>query len=104
VTLTDNALNDPASTQTAALSGTGVTALVGQTITFPTVTTIPLNATATSGLPVSYTVISGPATVTGNILTIAGAGTVTVQANQTGNESYSAAPPVLLTFTVSAPH
>ena len=33
---------------------------------------VALNATATSGLPVSYSVVSGPATVSGDILTVTG--------------------------------
>ena len=79
-----------------------------QTITFPNpgaqtyaVAPITLTATATSGLPVSYTVTSGPATVSGSTLTITGVGTVTVQATQAGNTNYSAATPVSDTFTVS---
>ncbi len=79
-----------------------------QTITFPNpgaqtygVAPITLTATATSGLPVSYTVTSGPATVSGTVLTITGAGTVIVQAAQAGNTEYAAATPVSDTFTVS---
>jgi len=79
-----------------------------QTITFPNpgaqtygVAPITLTATATSGLPVSYTVISGPATVSGSVLTITGVGSVTVQASQAGNANYSAAAPVSVTFTVN---
>jgi hypothetical protein len=81
---------------------------ISQTITFPTIPTptygggpVTLNATASSSLPVSYTVTSGPATVGGNILTIIGAGSVTVQASQAGNANYSAATPVSQTFTVN---
>ncbi|RYY26224.1 MAG: hypothetical protein EOP41_04730, partial [Sphingobacteriaceae bacterium] len=44
-----------------------------------------LSATASSGLAVSFTVVSGPATVSGNSLTITNAGTVVVEASQTGN-------------------
>jgi len=50
-------------------------------LTFPPIPTqtyptgpIVLSATASSGLPIKYTVLSGPATVNGNILTITGAG------------------------------
>ena len=71
-----------------------------QTITFPppatpvvysTGLTTTLTATATSNLAVTYSVISGPATVSGSTLTIAGAGTVVVAANQAGNSTYAAA-------------
>jgi MBG domain (YGX type) len=59
-----------------------------------------LQATASSNLPVTYTV-TGPAFVTSQNLTITGAGAVTVTANQSGNSSYFAAPPVARTFTVA---
>ena len=62
---------------------------------------ITLTATASSNLPVSYTVISGPATVSGDILTVAGAGLVDVEADQGGNATYAAAPPVDESFTVN---
>ncbi|WP_263373831.1 beta strand repeat-containing protein [Granulicella aggregans] len=79
-----------------------------QTITFPaipnhTVGDAPftLTATASSGLAVSYAVTSGPATVAGSLVTLTGAGTVTIQATQAGNATYAAATPVSQTFTVS---
>ncbi len=79
-----------------------------QTISFPNpgtqtfgVSPITLTATASSGLAVSYTVTSGPATVSGSKLTITGAGSVTVQAAQPGNTNYAAATPVSITFTVN---
>jgi sugar lactone lactonase YvrE len=52
-----------------------------------------LSATASSGLPVAFSV-SGPGSITGNTLTITGAGTVYVAANQAGNSNYAAAPQV----------
>ena len=61
---------------------------------------ITLTATASSGLPVSYTV-TGPATVSGSTLTITGAGSVTVTASQAGNTNYAAATPVQRTLTVN---
>jgi len=102
--LGDNALN-VTSTQTVQLSGTSQNS---QTITFPVIPTqtygaapITLTATASSGLPVSYTVLSGPATVSGNLLTLTGAGFVTVEADQSGNSQYAPAPPVSQTFSVN---
>ncbi len=62
---------------------------------------ITLTATATSNLPVSYTVISGPATISGSVLTVTGAGLVDVEADQAGNATYAAATPVDESFTVS---
>lgn len=82
-----------------------------QTINFPAIANrlsndppFQVNAVASSGLPVSYEVISGPATASGNTITLTGqTGTVTVQATQAGNSAYNAAPPVNQSFTVSAP-
>ena len=59
-----------------------------------------ISGTATSGLPVSFSIASGPATIVGNIITITGAGLVTVQASQAGNASYQPAPNVYQSFTV----
>jgi hypothetical protein len=103
--LTDNNLNAHYATQVIVLSGVGEVA--PQTINFGAlanvtygVSPIKLTATASSGLPVSYTV-TGPATVSGSTLTIIGAGTVTVTASQAGNSNYGAATPVSQSFTVS---
>ncbi len=60
-----------------------------------------LGGTSTSGLTVSYTIVSGPATVSDSTLTITGAGSVTVRASQGGSDSYNAAPNVTQTFTVN---
>ncbi len=72
--------------------------LAGQTYG---VTPITLNATATSGLPTSFSVIAGPATVSGSVLTVTGAGKVMIEASQVGNATYSAAVPVDESFTVN---
>jgi hypothetical protein len=84
-------------------------AKAAQTITFaavlPQVWGVPpltLSATATSGLPVAFTVVSGPATISGATLTITGAGTVVVDAKQAGNADYLAATTVSQTITVTA--
>jgi hypothetical protein len=61
-----------------------------------------LNATASSGLPVSFAVLSGPARVTGNIVHLQEhVGTVTVEASQAGNANFNAAPNVDQSFEVS---
>ena len=62
-------------------------------VTYP-VSPITLSATASSGLPVTFSIVSGPGTVSGSTLTITGAGTIVVAANQPGNAGYSAAAPV----------
>jgi len=60
-----------------------------------------LSASATSGLGVTFSVASGPATISGSTLTITGAGTVVVNANQGGNATYNAAAQVQQSFTVN---
>jgi hypothetical protein len=59
-----------------------------------------LSATSTSGLGVSFSLVSGPAKVISSRLYIQGAGTVVVAANQSGGPHYSAAPQVTQTITV----
>ena len=60
-----------------------------------------LNATASSGLMVTFSIVSGPATVSSNVVTLTGAGTVTVRASQSGNTNYNAALDVARTFVVA---
>ncbi len=80
-----------------------------QTITFDLigdqqlgVAPITLSATASSGLAINYEV-SGPATISDNLLTITGDGEVVVTATQSGNANYLAAEAVTQTFTVTDP-
>jgi formylglycine-generating enzyme required for sulfatase activity/5-hydroxyisourate hydrolase-like protein (transthyretin family) len=56
---------------------------------------------ASSKLPVSISVKSGPATIKGNKVTITGVGTVVIGANQAGNANYEAAPEVTTSFVIS---
>ena len=60
-----------------------------------------VSATASSGLPVSFSILSGPATITNNLITITGAGTVIVRGEQIGNTNYLAATPIDHSFTVN---
>jgi hypothetical protein len=60
-----------------------------------------LSATSISGLPVSFQIVSGPATVSANTVTITGAGAVVVRASQSGDSNYNAATPVDQSFTVA---
>ncbi|GAB4410481.1 MAG: hypothetical protein OHK0039_14920 [Bacteroidia bacterium] len=64
-----------------------------------------LQATASSGLPVAFSVTSGPATVTGTTLTLTGqSGWVTVRATQPGNgTAYGEAVEVERRFFVAPP-
>jgi hypothetical protein len=79
-----------------------------QTIDFPaigaqwTTNILTLSATASSGLPVSFAVGSGPATISnGTTLAFSGAGTVSIVASQAGNGSWNPAPNVTNSFSVS---
>lgn len=66
-----------------------------QTITFSAIADqnfgnapVALNATSTSGLPITYSIVSGPATVSGNLATLTGLGTITIRASQAGDTNY----------------
>lgn len=101
-----NADFDPA----PAISRTFTVTLADNTITFPAIanqllSAAPFNltATASSGLNVNYSVVSGPATINGNLLSLSGdTGTVTIAATQAGNNQYAEAVSVQQSFTVSA--
>lgn len=56
--------------------------------------TVMLSASASSALPVTFTVVAGPGSINGNTLTFTGQGNVTVKASQPGNENYLPADPV----------
>ena len=85
-----------------------VQALDGQRVDFPTPAhvkvnagSVALSATATSGLPVSYNLVSGPATLSGNTLTLTGQpGEIRVQASQPGSGTFAPAPTVERRFWV----
>jgi parallel beta-helix repeat protein len=85
--------------------------LQSQTISFAAIpdfvlgssSSITLSATASSGLPVAYAIVSGTATLTGNVLTGMAVGTITIKASQGGNSQYAAAADVLQTITVVLP-
>jgi hypothetical protein len=62
---------------------------------------ITLSATATSGLTVTFSVLSGPGLISGSTLTVTGAGTIVIAANQTGNSVWKAATQVTQTLTVT---
>ncbi|MCX8512925.1 MAG: hypothetical protein ORN83_14340, partial [Chthoniobacteraceae bacterium] len=59
-----------------------------------------LTASASSDLPVTFTVLQGPGTLNSGTLTLLAAGTVTLQANQAGNENYNPAAPVVQSLQV----
>jgi hypothetical protein len=97
----------PTSTPTPAPTPTPPP-LLNQTITFqqPADKTygdqpFALSASASSGLTVSFTLISGPATLSGSTLTVTGAGVVAVRAEQAGGSGYRPAEPVTRSFMVA---
>jgi hypothetical protein len=64
----------------------------------------PITLTATggaSGNPVTFSIVSGPGSITGNTLTVTGAGTIVVAANQAGNTNYVAAAQVTQSIVVN---
>ena len=64
-----------------------------------------LNATASSGLPVSLSVISGPATIEGNIITLTGeTGIIEILAEQPGNSMFCEADKVKKNIFVKDPN
>lgn len=71
------------------------TAKKDQTVTFRTIsnqvygTKLTLSATASSGLPVTFKVISGPVSIEDNVLRVTGTGEVSIAAVQAGNEVYN---------------
>jgi hypothetical protein len=60
-----------------------------------------VSATSASGGTVTYSVVSGPAMISGNTVTLTGVGTVELQANQAANGNYAAAT-TTTSFTVTA--
>ncbi len=95
---------NPASEQVAF----AVNDLQSQTITFAAITDktygdapFTLSATASSGLAVTYSVVSGPVSLSGNEVTITGAGAATISVNQAGDANYLPAPEVTQTFTIA---
>ena len=70
--------------------------------TFPPSSNFNLTATATSGLPVSYSSSNtSVATISGNVATIVGLGSTVITASQGGDGSYFAAPNAQQTLGVS---
>ena len=104
---TDAAINNNAASN--ILSRTYQTGgAVNQTITFDAIANkslgdgpFNLSATASSGLAVSFSSASDKITISGTLVTLAKAGSVTVSANQAGNASFNVAPSVDRIFCIS---
>jgi hypothetical protein len=105
VTVTDAAENAGVSPQAAVVQ----VPKDDQSISFPQlgpytfgVPAVALGATASSGLPVTYTVVSGPCIVSGTNLTFTGPGSCVVGADQPGNApTYNAAARVTSTIVIA---
>ncbi len=102
VTATDTNGNTATSTLTASVNK------LAQTIEFAApsdqpfgLAPIELSATASSGLPVTFTLVEGPAALDGATLTVLAPGTIRVRATQDGDATYAAAPAALAIFTVT---
>src|SRR6185312_11045664 len=63
--------------------------------------TLPLVAVASSGLPVSYQVLSGPAVITDGQIHMTGVGGVELQMTQDGNDVYDPAPISSYSFAIA---
>jgi hypothetical protein len=101
----------PGDSNSLASTSTVLTQVVNKADQFITFTPIPgktygdadfsVSATASSGLPVSFSIVSGPATILGSTVHITAAGTVIVRASQAGNGNYNGAPDVDQSFEVA---
>ena len=99
-----DALYAPAS----VVAQTLVVARAAQSITFPPpsnrpfgTSTFSIGASASSGLPLAFTVQSGPGVVTGTQLSVSDIGPIVITAVQPGNANYLAATPVEQTLLVT---
>ena len=107
LTLTDTVNGLPSKTIPLVIGA--ATPLAPQEITFelptnyaPTTAPFSLSATASSGLPVSFALVSGPGSLSGSTVTLSGGiGTVVIRASQPGDSTFAAALPKERSFTVS---
>lgn len=79
-----------------------------QAIVFPEIAhqrisegSLQLAATASSGLPVSYEILEGPGTLSGDTLSFTGLGQVVVRAMQPGDATYAPAAPIAQSFYIA---
>jgi hypothetical protein len=102
--------NNAGSSEPSPSTDTLTISRLNQSIAFATIAdrtsnsgSFDLAAKSSSGLPVSYTVLSGPAMLAANIVDLTGAtGTVKIRASQSGDATYDAAPDVEVSFAVRA--
>lgn len=94
---------------TGSATGTLVVDKAAQTVDFPAIADRTLaqspftpSASASSGLPVAISVVSGPATVSNNEVTLTGTGVVVLRAKQAGDGNFNAAAAVERSFNVTS--
>lgn len=86
---------NPASLVGKRMDAVASAAKKDQTVTFRAIsnqvygTKLTLTATASSGLAVTFKVISGPVSIEGNVLRVTGTGEVSIAAVQAGNDVYN---------------
>ncbi len=87
----------------------GIHTWADQTISFPAIAAkifgdapfdLTTLASASSGLPVTFYLVSGPATLSGKVVTITGVGDIIVKASQAGNNNFNSANDVSQTIAV----
>lgn len=88
----DYALKRPAGSQSIPPFARTNNVPVGMVLTFT-------NNTSTAGLPVRFSLVSGPVKIKGNKATITGVGPVAVRATQAGNTNFNPAPSLTNIFT-----
>ncbi|WP_157801273.1 IPT/TIG domain-containing protein [Sphingobium sp. LB126] len=109
VNVSDDSATLTGSAFTASQSYSVAIVQAGQTISFATLSNtslsaspLTLTATASSGLTVAFSsTTTGVCTVTGNIVALLQTGTCTIDADQAGDATYTAAPTVSQSFTVT---
>jgi DNA-binding beta-propeller fold protein YncE len=112
-TITANFVGSTPGVGPAPYASSSATATLTVTAIVPTLSFAPIaaqtngnppfavSATSASSGAVTYTVVSGPATIAGNMVTATGAGTVTLSASQAASGNYAAAT-ATISFTVAA--
>ena len=95
--------NYAAATKNATFTVTAGTPTISFTVANQTYGTAPFAVSATSNSTgaFTYSVVSGPATISGSTVTLTGAGTVTLMASEAADSNYAAATKNA-TFTVTA--
>lgn len=95
-------------TAAASIERTFAVASAPQSLTYgplsrPTLgdASFPLVAVASSGLPVTFAVLSGPASLNGNLVTVTDIGLVTVRASQGGDSYFAPAPNIGRSFAIA---